>query len=157
MKKFTTLVIILSAAMLIIGCGNRMGGQVEGKTFISEGWVDENTFRVTAVGIPGKDAKSGQAYTNTVQRKATAKEAALTMAQKRIIEKFVGARLEGASGAVDYQSTGTAVAKEFSGLEKGGTIVKETYDKDDNCEIVYQVEKKGLKREVQGGASVSEK
>ena len=45
-----------------------------------------------------------------------------------------------------------AVAKEFSGLVKGGTIVKETYDDDDNCEIIYQVEKKGLKKEVEGGA-----
>ena len=37
------------------------------------------------------------------------------MAEKRIIEKFVGARLEGAAGAADYASTGIAVAKEFSG------------------------------------------
>ena len=74
------------------------------------------------------------------------------MAEKRIIEKFVGARLEGAAGAADYASTGVAVAKEFSGLVKGGTIVKETYDDDDNCEIIYQVEKKGLKKEVEGGA-----
>ena len=69
------------------------------------------------------------------------------------IEKFVGARLEGAAGAADYASTGIAVSKEFGGLVKGGTIVKTTYDEDSNAEIVYQIESKGLKKRVMGGAS----
>jgi hypothetical protein len=75
------------------------------------------------------------------------------MAEKRIIEKFVGARIEGAAGVADYQLTGIAVAKEFGGMVKGGTIVKETYDEEDNCEIIYQVESRGLKRSVTGGAT----
>ncbi len=135
------------AGSLMVACGPKEGGQVKGESFKSEGWVDVNTFRVISTGVP----KAG--LVNKIQRRGTAKEAAIIMAEKRIIEKFVGARLEGASGAADYASTGVAVAKEFSGVVKGGTIVKETYDDDDNCEIIYQVEKKGLKKEVQGGAT----
>jgi hypothetical protein len=138
---------VVFAGSLMVACGAKEGGQVKGESFKSEGWVDANTFRVISTGVP----KAG--LVNKIQRRGTAKEAAIIMAEKRIIEKFVGARLEGASGAADYASTGVAVAKEFSGDVKGGTLVKETYDDDDNCEIVYQVEKKGLKKEVMGGAT----
>jgi len=123
-----------------------MGGQVKGDSYISEGWVTPDIFRVTATGAPKPGLK------DRVMRRGTAKEAAIAMAEKRIVEKFKGARLEGAAGAADYASTGVAVAKEFEGLVKGGTIVKETYDEEDHCEIVYQIEKKGLKKEVEGGA-----
>lgn len=150
MKKFVTSALILAVAITFTACGPKgMGGQVKGDTFVTEGWVTDDIFRVTSVGVP----KAG--LTNKIQRQGTAKEAAQIMAEKRIIEKFVGARLEGAAGAADYASTGIAVAKEFSGVVKGGTIVRATYDEDDNCEIVYQVEKKGLKKDVMGGASAN--
>ncbi len=39
---------------------------------------------------------------------------------------------------------------------KGGTIVRSTYDKDDNCEIVYQIERKGLGRALRAARPISE-
>ena len=71
------------------------------------------------------------------------------MAQKTVIEKFKGARLEGAAGAADYASTGIAVMKEFGGLVKGGSVIKETYDEDDNCEVIYEIIARGLKKKVE--------
>ncbi len=152
MKKIFSLFLLLSAAALFTACGGpgSWGGEVKGQSFVTEGWVSPDIFRVTSTGAPKAD------LTNKVQRRGTAKEAAEIMAQKRIIEKFVGARLEGAAGAADYASTGIAVSKEFGGLVKGGTIVKATYDEDDNCEIVYQVEKKNLRKEVESSAKVAE-
>ena len=148
MKRIFSLFLTLSLAIAFSSCASGpQGGEVEGDSFVTEGWVTPDIFRVTATGVPKEKLK------NKIQRRGTAKEAALIMAQKRIIEKFVGSRLEGAAGAADYASTGIAVSKEFSGMVKGGTIVKSTYDTDDNCEIVYQVEKKGLRKEVEGGAS----
>jgi hypothetical protein len=147
MKRIVLTTMLCIAAVSFISCGGpSTGGLVKGKSYKTEGWVDKNTFRVIATGAPKKG------LIGKVQRKGTAKEAALIMAQKRIIEKFKGARLEGAAGAADYESTGVAVAKEFSGTVRGGSIIQETYDDDDNCEIVYQIEKKGLKRQVMGGA-----
>lgn len=147
MKKIVISAVSLVFAMgIITACGSGFGGQVKGESFASEGWIDNNTFRVVATSAPKPN------LTNKIQRRGTAKESAIIMAEKRIIEKFVGARLEGASGSADYASTGVAVSKEFSGVVKGGTIMKETYDDDDNCEIIYQVEKKNLKKEVMGGA-----
>ena len=147
MKKIVLSAVAVLFAASIVGCSPKEGGQVKGESFKSEGWVDDNTFRVISTGVP----KAG--LVNKIQRRGTAKEAAIVMAEKRIIEKFVGARIEGAAGAADYASTGVAVSKQFEGVVKGGTIVKETYDEDDNCEIIYQVEKKGLKKEVMGGAT----
>lgn len=151
MKKIFSSILLVLVAVTFNACGSKsMGGEVEGESFVTEGWVSPDIFRVTATGVPKEGLK------NKVQRRGTAKEAALIMGQKRIIEKFVGARMEGAAGAADYASTGIAVSKEFSGLVKGGTIVKSTYDDDDNCELVYQIEKKGLRKDVEGGATAAQ-
>ena len=147
MKRLSVLaVVMIVAAAFLVSCGPRgLGGQVKGDSFVTEGWVDDNTFRVTATGAP----KPG--LTNRIQRRGTAKESAIMMAQKTVIEKFKGARLEGAAGSADYASTGIAVMKEFGGLVKGGSVKKETYDDDDNCEVVYEIIARGLKKQVQGG------
>jgi hypothetical protein len=152
MKRFFSLCLLLAVAVVFTSCGKSssdMGGAVKGESFVTEGWVSPDIFRVTSTGVPKEGLQ------NKIQRRGTANEAAQIMAQKRIIEKFVGARLEGAAGAADYASTGIAVSKEFGGLVKGGTIVKSTYDDDDNCEIVYQVEKKNLRKEVDSGMAVT--
>jgi len=147
MKKLVvSAVVLMIAAAFIVSCGPRgLGGQVKGQSFITEGWVNDDTFRVTSTGAP----KPG--LTNKIQRRGTAKEAAIIMAQKTMIEKFKGARLEGAAGAADYASTGIAVMKEFSGTVKGGSVIRETYDDDDNCEVVYELIARGLKKKVIGG------
>jgi len=147
MKKLVvSAVVLMIATAFIVSCGPRgLGGQVKGQTFVTEGWVNDDTFRVTSTGAP----KPG--LTNKIQRRGTAKEAAIIMAQKTMIEKFKGARLEGAAGAADYASTGIAVMKEFSGTVKGGSVIRETYDDDDNCEVVYELISRGLKKKVIGG------
>lgn len=146
MKKFLVAAALIVGVAVIASCGPRsLGGQVKGESYITEGWVDDHTFRVTATGAPK------QGLTNKIQRRGTAKEAAIMAAQKTIIEKFKGARIEGAAGAVDYASTGVAIMKEFGGLVKGGSVKKETYDDDDNCEIVYEVMSRNLKKQVQFG------
>lgn len=149
--RVSSLVLTLFIATVFSSCGPKgQGGMVKGEEFKSEGWVTPDIFRVTATGV----SKPG--LTNKIQRRGTAKEAALIMGQKRILEKFVGARLEGAAGSADYASTGIAIAKEFGGIVKGGTIVQETYDEEDNCELIYQIEKKGLRASVEGGATASQ-
>ena len=109
-KKVTLVALVFAVSVAFTACGTQSyGGQVRGETFKSEGWVSPDIFRVSATGVP----KAG--LTNKIQRRGTAKEAAQAMAEKRIVEKFVGVRMEGAAGAADYASTGVAVAKEFSG------------------------------------------
>ncbi len=117
-------------------------GPVQGETFVSEGWVNDNTFVESAVGMP----KAGSV--EQIQRRATAKEAAILSAQKKVVEKFVGSRISGIVGVTDIMATGVAIQKEFSGTVRNYTIVKETYDQNDNCQILFQVQEDNLKQRV---------
>ncbi len=115
-------------------------------SFQTEGWLDENTFQVRAIGAANPKA------TGFVRRRTQSKEAALMAAQKRVVELLVGATIEGACGSDSGVSTGCAIVKEFSGHVKGGNIMKLTYDQQDNAEIVYRIHSKGLKKRAETAA-----
>lgn len=134
-----TLVVVAFSA---IGCksGASRSQLEDGKTFISEGWLDDNTLQVKALGAPAADAKG------FVKRRTQAKSAALIMAQKRFVEMCVGSELKGAAGALDGESTGVAVSTEFEGFIRGGKIINTTYDQDDNAEVLFRVQGSGLKK-----------
>lgn len=44
--------------------------------------------------------------------------------------------------------TGIAVAQELKAIAKGGSVKKVTWDEEQNCEIIYVVHAKGLKKKV---------
>ncbi|MCP4138300.1 MAG: hypothetical protein GY754_45480 [bacterium] len=124
-------------------------GQVETKEMKTDGWVDENTFRVTAVG------RAQQRYTNIIQRRESAKRDAILNAQSIIHDKFnpPPIRLEGAAAMAYYEITGSFLSQECRGAIRGGAVIKERYDKDHNCEIVYEVKMKGLKKKCGNGST----
>jgi hypothetical protein len=145
MKKFFIIGLILSAGAIITlaSCGGpKIGGTVQGETFTTEGWVDDDTFRLAAAGVPTKT------LTNPVQRKESSKRAAILNAQYQIIEKFKGSAVKGAAGMENFESTGIAVAQELEAFTKGGSVKKVTWDEEQNCEIIYEVHAKGLKKKV---------
>lgn len=143
-KKLMVIAVVAGFAGMLVSCGNTTGGQVKGENFQTERWVDDDTYITTATGVP----KEG--LTKKVQRRGTARESAVLVAQAHVIEKFKGAKVEGASGTSDYASTGFAASKEFAGIVKGGSVIKETYDDEDNCEVVYEIKSKGLKKQLTG-------
>lgn len=139
---------LLIAGLTFSGCSKKLGGGLDGdtQTVVTEGWIDDNTFRTTAMGVP----KATE--TNKTKRKIQSKEAAILMAQKTVLEKFKGARLQGASGAADGELTGIAIAKEFGGMVKGGSVIKVSWNKQDqSCEVVYEVKARNLKKRVMFG------
>ena len=145
MKKLFLIGLAISMGMFfaLTSCGgSKIGGTVEGETFKTEQWVDENTYRIAASGVPNSK------LTNKVQRRESAKRAAILNAQYQVLEKFKGSSIEGAAGMSDFESTGIAIAQEVSGIIKGGSVKSATYDDDDNCEIIYEVYAKGLKKKV---------
>ncbi|PKL41117.1 MAG: hypothetical protein CVV44_00325 [Spirochaetae bacterium HGW-Spirochaetae-1] len=145
MKKFVAVAMVLSFGILfsLTACGgSKMGGTVKGETFKTEGWIDENTYRIAAAGVPTRT------LTNQVQRREAAKRAAILNAQYQVLEKFKGSKIEGAAGMSNFEMTGIAIAQEIQGTIKGGSVYKVTYDAEDNCEIIYEVKAKGLKKKV---------
>lgn len=145
MKKLLIFALILTAGLVLAmtSCsGKKIGGTVEGETYTMEGWIDDDTFQLAAAGVPTKT------LTNVVQRKEASKRAAILNAQYQVIEKFKGSKIEGASGMENFEMTGIAVAQELKAISKGGSVKKVTWDEEQNCEIIYVVHAKGLKKKV---------
>ena len=133
--------LLIAVVAFTLSCGPKNpGGSVKGKSFKTGVWIDDDTFRMVGMGIPMEGS------TNVVQRKRTAQEAAELDAQYRILQKFIGAKVVGASGMKNFQHTGTAVAKEASGMIRGGNTFSVTWDAQQNCEVVYEVKSPGLKK-----------
>ena len=100
----------------------------EGPT--SEGWLDENTYRVVEEGV----AKPG--LTDEEKKKVTACEAALVMAQRRFAERF---------GNVSFEIKGKSITKSFGGMIRRGKVVEKRYDsKTSSCRIIYDVSDEGF-------------
>jgi len=144
MKKllFASFLLVVGLSFSLTSCGTKIGGTVEGESYTTEGWIDDDTYRLAAAGVPNRK------LTNIVARKASSKRAAILNAQYQVLEKFKGSKIEGAAGMSDFENTGIAIAQEVSGVVKGGSVKKVTYDKDQNCEIIYEVKAKGLKKKV---------
>jgi len=151
MKKLFLIVLTISMGLVftLTSCsskGNKLGGTVEGETYKTEQWVDKDTYRIAAAGV------SNSKLTNKIQRRESAKRAAILNAQYQVLEKFKGSTIEGAAGMSNFESTGIAIAQEVSGYVKGGSVVKATYDDEDNCEIIYEVKAKDLKKKVEAAS-----
>ena len=140
-KKFQ-ITILLSLVFGLFACvsaENRSQIGDDSKDYVTEGWIDDDTFQVRTIGAPSSRAKG------LVRRRTQSEEAALLSAQKRVIELLVGAKVSGASGSDSGESTGVVLTKELQGVIKGGAVVKKSFDKEDNCEIVYRIQASGLK------------
>ena len=144
MKKSLLFISLLCVAVLFAfgNCGSKKS-MIKGNDSYKdmEGWVSDDIFQVKALGFAKDDT------TDPLKRKYEAKRAAQLNAEARVVEKLVGANIEGKTATEDGTLLGEVIKKNFAGEIKGGTIVFEKYDPDTQaCEIWYQVEAKGLKK-----------
>jgi hypothetical protein len=143
MKKFFAIAMIFTfgIALSVTSC-QTTGPQhtIEGKEYITEGWVDDDTFQLQAAGAPMKTA------TNKVVRREASKRAAILNAQYQMIEKFKGSQIEGAAGMQNFEMTGIAVAQQLKAFAKGGSVKSVVWDDEDNCSLIYVVHQKNLKK-----------
>jgi len=109
---------------------------------VKDGWCDEHTFRIHAAGVSWKK------ITDPDEKKKRARRGAILNAQYQILEKFKGAKIEGATGIMETDYAGIALAKEITGHIKAGKVIAEIYDEEQNCEIVYEVHATDLKKKI---------
>ena len=139
-------ILFLFLVSCFIFCGSpstRSQLKEDGVDYITEGWLDDNTFQVRAIGAPNVSAKG------FVKRRTQAEEAALLSAQKRVIEILVGADIKGSSASQDGELDTVALKKQFQSFIKGGLIVKKTFDTSDNCEVTYRIHADALKEKAE--------
>ena len=110
------------------------------KTYKSEEWIDDHTFQVKSIGAPRKGEKS------LVKRKVQSKNAAKLSAQNRIIELLLGSEVSSTSSATDGESGEVLIRSELEGIIKGGSIISESFDDEQNCEMVFRIHGKNLKK-----------
>ena len=146
MKHFVWLSLLMVSC--IFSDSVKRGEYISGGVAIStEGWSNDNTYFVTAVGFPRRDS------TESIKRRYSSKEAAIMSAQKTIIEKFKGTRLKSSATAKNGELVESVIQKELGGVIAGGSITSEKYDERDNCQIIYEVSAPDLKRRVMFGFS----
>lgn len=143
--KGMALLAIFLMALTLVSCGSKKSMIKGGETYTGmEGWIDEDTLQVEALGFAPDD------ITEELQRKYASKRAAQLNAEARIVEKLVGANVEGKTATEDGMLLSEIIKKDFGGMIKGGIIVQETYDKETQaCEILYRVSAKGLKKKAE--------
>ncbi len=140
---------LTAPAAALVSCKSGEKKIVQKDIWQTDGWVDEDTCRIYAAGTPR------QGLTNKIQRKGSAKESAVLIARKGLMERFKPVRIESCAGMADYgyYEYSFAESEELNAVIKGGAVVAEKFDDQDNCEIIYEVKSRGLKKKIAGEAS----
>jgi len=105
----------------------KLGTKGSGETFKTEGWVDDDTFRVVALGMPAPELSDPGA------RKEHARRAALLNAQFRMHALLGG----NPSGPPDL---------DLMTLLAGVKEVRTVFDAEQNCEGVFELRASGLRK-----------
>jgi len=108
-------------------------------------WIDNDTYRLHAAAAPSKKLRDAERE----ERRKYSKRIAILNAQYQIIEKFKGIPLEAATGIMGSDPAAVGVAKDLKEAVKRGTVISESFDEEDNCEVLYEVKDKALKKKVQ--------
>ena len=112
------------------------------KDSAGEGWISSDTYRILAAGVPQKtDGDS------TAKRESSLQNA-MTNARARAIDIFISLQNYG-SRSGDETSKPSDVRAAFSPVVQSGKAVSIAYDSDDICDIVFEVTRKNLKRDVE--------
>lgn len=134
--------IAVSAGLILLGCGGASTQKSVQPVILDEGWIDDDTFRVSARGTPVSLERDVE------ERKKSAERAAVLNARYMILEKFKKYKMKSASGIEEFEMTGTAIAQELKARIQEGRVKSATWDEKQNCELVYEVYAPGLKRKV---------
>ncbi len=113
------------------------------KLNITEGWASPDIFRIKATGAPNNGLQ------DAAQRRSTALENAVKAARNKIFEKFITEKVINSPWMEIsvWDKARISISKELR--DAAGSIIKSVYDDIDNCEIIYQIEKKNLRKEVE--------
>lgn len=138
------LLILLASAAVSLSCSTQR--PVSDSQHLPPGWISEYCYRCGAIGEPDPSLK------NKIQRRGTAKAAAFDDAKLVAADRFarIRYRLQSDEYVPDFMIS--RIESEFGSVIDSGIVVKETYDDDDNCEVVVEIREKKLLGRVMGDA-----
>lgn len=141
-KGYPLSAVILFAALT--GCGgNRSyvkGGEIR-KT------IDQEAVKsryLETLGIGAADS----ALTNTTQRRATSRDAAIVQSQYEMLSIIKGIQLEGGITVQKAMETDSKLETTVNQVIKGAEVVKTEWTNDDGCVVTLRLDKKRLESEM---------
>jgi len=139
LKRSLGLISIL-AVTAFIGCSSN-------KTYVKKGEIDktinqqaERSHYIEALGIGAADTT----LTNTTQRRATSRDAAIVQAQYEMLSYVKGVQLEGGITVEKAMETDSKLESYLKQVIKGAEIVKNEWTNDDGCVVTLRLDKKKL-------------
>ncbi len=108
-----------------------------------DGWVDDNTYRITGIGYPGKNA-------NEASFRLQACEAARIDATSKLLMKFAEAGIKSVKGKVSEEVIRNAVHREFSGIVKGMKVADTIYnDGKKMCQVIVELYEEDMRNKIE--------
>ena len=139
MKRSLSLVPFL-AIIGLIGCSSK-------NTYVKKGEIDktitqqaETSRYITALGIGAADTT----LTNTTQRRATSRDAAIVQAQYEMLSYVKGVQLEGGITVEKAMETDSKLESYLKETIKSAEVIKTEWTNDDGCVVTLQLDKKKL-------------
>jgi hypothetical protein len=135
---------VLIAATLgifLAACGGSKG------TYVKKGEIEKTIDQqavqkkfIEAIGIGAADAT----LTNSTQRRATSRNAAIVAAQYEMLSMVKGIDLEGGIRVEKAMETDSVLQTKINAAIKGAEIIKNEWTNDDGCLVTLRLDKKRL-------------
>ena len=139
MKRSAGLIAFLSLVGLA-ACSSK-------NTYVKKGEIEktitqqaESSRYITALGIGAADAT----LTNSTQRRATSRDAAIVQAQYEMLSYVKGVQLEGGMTVEKAMETDSKLESYLKEVIKGSEIIKNEWTNDDGCVVTLRLDKKKL-------------
>jgi hypothetical protein len=130
----------LFSLAVLAGCGGNQTyvkkGEIQ-KTITQEA---ENSRYIQALGIGAADST----LTNSTQRRATSRDAAIVQAQYEMLSYVKGVQLEGGITVEKAMETNSKVETYLKEVIKGAEIIKTEWTNDDGCVVTLRLDKKKI-------------
>lgn len=127
-------------ALLLAGCGGTKSyvkkGEIE-RTLDQEAVTKKN---IEAIGIGAADSS----LTNSTQRRATSRNAAIVAAQYEMLSMVKGLDLEGGIRVERAIETDSVLQTKIDAAIKGAEVVKTEWTNDDGCIVTLRLPRKRL-------------
>jgi hypothetical protein len=139
--KKSALLVSFSALALFAGCH---GGS---NTYVKKGEIQQTINQepekkryIETIGIGAADST----LTNSTQRKATSRDAAIVQSQYEMLSIIKGLELEGGITVQKAMETDSQIETNMKATIRGANIVKTEWTNDDGCVVTLRLDKKRL-------------
>jgi len=144
MNKILSIIMIFAIVTIISGCGSGSKYLEDGKVKNTIDQTNELDRYIIAIGLgaPSKDV------TETIQRKATSRNAAIVAAQYDLVGRIKGVKIEGGVTIQKAMETDSKISAVVNDSIMGAETTKTEWTADDGCVVTMRVDKEKLARQL---------